>query len=127
MEMINDRIATLIHESKKTKTWWANQLNVTPQFVSSLCNGRKAPSDRTIADICRVFSVNETWLRTGDGKMFVPTKRDDEIAAFVGQVMAGEEDSFKRRFVAMLARLDESEWELIEQKALELFKGKKKD
>ena len=72
METINTRIAALIRESGKTKTEWAGRLNVTPQFMSSLCNGKKSPSDRTIADICREFHVSEAWLRTGEGEMFVP-------------------------------------------------------
>ena len=59
--------------------------------------------------------------------MFIPTTRSQEIAEFVGDILKGEEDNFKRRFVAMLARLNESEWEFIEQKALELFEATKKD
>ena len=31
--------------------------------------GKKIPSDRTIADICREFNINENWLRTGEGEM----------------------------------------------------------
>lgn len=70
METINSRIAALIHESGKTKTEWASRLNVTPQFVSSLCNGKKSPSDRTIGDICRVSGVREEWLRNGEGPVY---------------------------------------------------------
>lgn len=70
METINSRIAALIHESGKTKTEWASRLNVTPQFVSSLCNGKKSPSDRTIGDICRVSGVREEWLKYGKGEMY---------------------------------------------------------
>ena len=70
METINSRIAALIHESGKTKTEWASRLNVTPKFVSSLCNGKKSPSDRTIGDICRVSGVREEWLRNGEGPVY---------------------------------------------------------
>lgn len=37
----------------------------------------KNVTDRVITDICREFSVNEHWLRTGKGEMFVKT--DDAI------------------------------------------------
>lgn len=47
--------------------------------------------------------------------MFVQLSRDEEIAAFVGSVLAGEEDNFKRRFIAMLSKLNESDWELLEK------------
>ena len=126
MDGINSRIAELIRSSGETKSDWARKLNVTPQFISSLCAGKKTPSDRTIKDICREFSVNEKWLRAGEGEMLIPTTRSQEIADFVGDILKGEEDNFKRRFVAMLARLDDTEWEFIERKALELFENAKK-
>ena len=47
--------------------------------------------------------------------MFVQLSRDEEIAAFVGSVLAGAEDNFKRRFIAMLSKLNESDWELLEK------------
>ena len=78
METINMRIAALIRESGKTKTEWAGRLNVTPQFISSLCNGKKSPSDRTIGDICRVSGVREEWLRGGDGPMY-PEKEPEPL------------------------------------------------
>lgn len=124
---MNKRIQLIIQNLGIKKVEFAKRLKLSPPYISELCSGKTAPSDRTISDICREFSVNEVWLRTGEGEMFVPTRRDDQIAEFIGRVMAGERDDFKRRFVAMLARLSESEWELIEKKALELFEDTKKD
>ena len=47
--------------------------------------------------------------------MFVHISRSQEVSDFVGDILKGEADTFKRRFVAMLARLDESQWEVLEQ------------
>lgn len=127
MSTISGRISAIIERKGLTKTAFAKKIGLSQPFVSNLCTGEKVPSDRTISDICREFDVSETWLRTGEGEMFVPLNRSQDIAEFVGKIMVGEEDNFKRRFVAMLARLDESEWELIERKALELFDDAKKD
>ena len=52
--------------------------------------------------------------------MFNPISRDLEIAAFMGEVLKGEEVTFKRRLIGVLARLDESEWELLERKLREI-------
>jgi len=71
MDEINERIKTVVSDSGLTKTAFAERLNITQAYVSALCLGKKTPSDRTIIDICREFDVNETWLRTGAGKMFV--------------------------------------------------------
>lgn len=127
MSFLNERIQEIIKEIGIKKIEFARRLSLSPPYISEMCSGKTMPSDRTISDICREFNVNETWLRTGEGEMFVPTTRSQEIADFIGNILKGEEDNFKRRFVAMLARLDESEWEFIERKALELFEGTKKD
>jgi hypothetical protein len=58
--------------------------------------------------------------------MFVPVERDLEIAAFFGDVLRGEKPDFRRRFVAALAKLDETEWALIEKIVLEVAESAKK-
>ena len=58
--------------------------------------------------------------------MFAPVSRDDQITDFVADILKDEADSFKRRFVAMLSRLNESDWEVLEKMALELAEDNKK-
>lgn len=114
MSNISERISKIIGSVGITKTEFAERLNVTQPYISKLSNGGSIPSDRTILDICREFSVSEDWLRTGEGEMFTPITRDEQIASFVGSTLSGEADTFKRRFISMLSRLDESEWEALE-------------
>ena len=76
--------------------------------------GLRNPSEAVIFSICREFNVNENWLRTGEGKMFVEMSYDDEIAQFVGQVMGEEDDSFKKRLISGLAALDDNGWKVLE-------------
>lgn len=101
------------------KTEFAQKLNISQAYVSQLCSGIKVPSDRTISDICREFDVNEHWLRTGEGEMFVQKSPGDEISAFVGDILRGEPD-FRQRFITVLARMTPDEWKLLERKVLEL-------
>lgn len=69
---MNERIAELIDFLGIKRVEFAKRLGISAPFVSELCNGVKKASDRTIADICREFNVNETWLRTGKGEMQAP-------------------------------------------------------
>lgn len=121
MSAINDRISRIIEESKLSKTDFAAKINVSQQYVSKLSK-YGSPSDRTLLDICREFSISETWLRTGEGNMYITISRDREVADFVGEIFKGEADTFKRRFVAMLARLDERDWEVLEKIVEEIKK-----
>lgn len=54
--------------------------------------------------------------------MFIPKTRDDEIADFVADIMGEEDDSFKRRFVAMLSRLDADDWAVLAKMAEDMKK-----
>lgn len=122
-----ERIATIISSAGITKSKFAERIKVSQAFVSQICSGARIPGDRTISDICREFGIREQWLRTGEGNMFIPVSRDAEIAAFMGDVMHGESGDFRRRLIAVLAKLDTSEWELLEKMALKLAEECKKE
>lgn len=95
-------------------------------MINNVENGRAAVSDIMIASICRTYGVNERWLRTGEGEMFVQISRDEEVMAFVGDVMRGEEDNFRHRFLLALSRLPEERWADIEAFALQIAEENKK-
>lgn len=100
---------------KMTQEEFANRLNLSRNFINQIEVGTKNPSDRTILDICKEFNVNEDWLRTGEGEMFLPMDRETELAKLTVDLFTEESDSFKNRFVSMLARMTDEEWLLLEK------------
>lgn len=120
METMADRISKVIRDKEKTKTAFSDRINVSQAFVSQMCSGLKVPSDRTIADICREYDVNEEWLRTGQGDPYIQLSRDEELAQFFGDVMKGEDPDFRRRLLSVMSRLTTDEWALLEQMAWKL-------
>lgn len=124
---MHTRISKIIESLGLKKSEVAKRLGISGPFVSELCSGAKSPSDRTISDICREFNVNETWLRTGEGEMFVSISRDEEIKEFVGRLLHDEPDSFRKRLVSVLAKLTEDEWAILEEKARWLVNGNSED
>lgn len=122
---MNERIQAIIDAKHLKKVDFAKQLKLSAPYISELCSGKTQPSDRTITDICREFDVNEEWLRTGEGEMFIHKTRTDEITAFVGDILRGEPD-FRQRFISVLARMTTDEWKILEAKVLELAEETKK-
>lgn len=118
MSTLGERITAIMEAKGMTNTAFATTLNVSQSFISRLASGAKVPSDRTIADICREFNVNETWLRTGEGEMFRPRSRNEELFEFLNDAV--EEDGIKARLLTVMARLSEDQWELLADMARKL-------
>ena len=86
----------------------------TEDTITNYENDLRNPSDAIIVSICREFNVNEEWLRTGNGEMFQPITRNDEISKLFGEVLKENNDDFKRRLISALAKLDDVGWEKLE-------------
>ncbi len=126
MSEINTRISAVVQASGLTKTAFAERLKVSQQHISRLAKDG-TPSDRTILDICREFNVNENWLRTGEGDMFLKLSRDDEIAAYVGRVMADENAFYQQKLLLFLSRLSPEMLQKLESVADEVLSESKKE
>ena len=87
---MNNRIKEVRKALHLTQQEMADSLSLKRNTVASYEIGRIVPSDRSSWDICRIYNVNEVWLRTGEGDMFVPRTRHDELAAYMGQIMGGK-------------------------------------
>lgn len=74
-------------------------------MINNIENGRAAISDMALLAICREFNVDEIWLRTGEGEMFLPLSRDDEIAAYIAKVLSDKGAVFQRKLLLILSRL----------------------
>lgn len=114
---IGERLKFLRKEElNKTQQEFADRLNLSRSNLGNIETGRVEITERTIADICREFDVNELWLRTGEGEMFKKRTRDQEISDFIGNVLSKENDTFKKRLISVLSSLDEDEWEVLEMR-----------
>ncbi|MBC8574474.1 helix-turn-helix domain-containing protein [Jingyaoa shaoxingensis] len=121
---MNERLKKLRKTLDLTQQTFADRIGIARGNVGAYEVGKNAPSDAVISLICREFNVNENWLRTGEGEMFIEIPRDDQIASFIGDILKSEDDSFKKRFIAMLKALDESDWEVLEKMSLLLTQEK---
>lgn len=117
---INERIKMLRKALGLSGEKFGGKLGVGKTAISKIEKGENNLTDQMFKSICREFNVSEAWLRDGSGDMFLPTDRNSNIARLTKQLLSEESDSFKNRFVSMLASLTVDEWELLERKAMEL-------
>ena len=83
---MNNRIKELRKQLRLTQQQFAERIGSVQNTITGYETGRRVPSGQVIALICREFNVNETWLRTGEGEMFMraPTDIVSEVAEKLG-------------------------------------------
>lgn len=96
MSGISERISWCIKDSGLTKTAFADKLKVSQSYISRLASGEKAPSDRTISDICEKFRISEVWLRNGEGEPHIQINEDSEFIKVCEQINMSDDDLIKR-------------------------------
>ena len=120
---MNGRIRKIRKVLDLTQTEFAKKIGMTQNTLTGYERGRINPSNSVINNICKTFNINEEWLRTGEGEMFIKISRDKKISDFIDNALSQESSSFRRRFIAVLSALDDSDWEVLEKMALELSKN----
>lgn len=94
---------------------FAKKVGLTKNYISLVETGNRSLADRTVKDICRIFDVNEEWLRNGTGEMFVQKSKDEQIAEMLADIQKEGDASFKHRLISALTRLNESDWDTLEK------------
>ena len=113
--MMHERLKELRITLNLSQQKFADKLGIARGNIGAYEVNKNSPSDAVIALICKQFNVNESWLRTGNGEMFNPISKDDEIADMISDVVKSDEKDFKRRLISALARLDDTGWENLEK------------
>lgn len=80
---IGERIRKARRTLDLTQAEFASRIKSTQNTVTRYETGDRTPSASVITLICREFDVNEKWLRTGEGEMFIPapTSELDALAS----------------------------------------------
>ena len=68
---MNERIKELRKFLNLTMEKFGERLGVKKNSISQIESGNRNLTDQMFLAICREFNVNEEWLRTGKGEMFV--------------------------------------------------------
>ena len=121
-----ERFLHVLDVCECTKSKAAEKMNVSPAYISQLCAGVREPSDRTISDICRIFDIQEEWLRHGLEPMRAAKSREQEIAELVGSALDGSND-FKQAVIRMICSRTDHELEVLEAALRAVYDDIKKD
>lgn len=125
---MNQRLKTLRKTLKLTQQKFASGIGLTQNYWALVEAGTRVPSDRSISDICRVYNVNEIWLREGIGEMFLQLTRQQEILTIFSRLSsypAGSPQEILLHALAVyLDKLDESDWNKVDAFLDDLIAGR---
>lgn len=109
------RIKELRLKNGLTQEKMAEIMNLSKGYIYQIEAGKQAVSDRFIDDVCRIFRINEEWLRTGKGPMLSAKTEEEEFAIWAARHLKVDSDSFKRRFVRAMMNLSDDDWKVLEK------------
>lgn len=119
---MNARIKSIRESVGLTQEEFGKRIGSARNTIANYETGNRTPSNAVITSICREFNINEQWLRTGEGEMREKRTRNQELAIFANEIMEDVDESFKKRLVLALSKLNESDWETLKKIADELSK-----
>lgn len=101
-------------ELKLSREKFGERVGMSGSEIRNIEDGVTRLKENKIPLICREFSVNEVWLRTGEGEPFKEESREEQIMRFATQTVKGSE-AFRKAFVSMLAKMDAEDWGNLEK------------
>ena len=90
-----ERVKTVRKSKEMTMEEFGKRLGVTRTAISNIEKGYRGLTEQMLKSICREFSVDEEWLRTGDGDMPQKLSEEEEVDALVSDLLEdGRENPF---------------------------------
>lgn len=112
---MNERIKKIRKTLGLTQQEFADVIGIKRNTFSQYEIGRNEPIDAVITLICREFDVNENWLRTGEGEMFIEKTKDEQITEMLVNIQLAGEESFQHRLAAAFSAFNADDWKEIER------------
>ena len=122
---MNERIKELRKTLGLTLEKFGERVGVKKSALSLVENGKNNVSEQLFFSICREFNVNDDWLRTGEGEMFNQSDEDEELAAIVGRVLAGE-DEFRKALYRQIGTCDQKYIDMLKEFVENIYKDMNK-
>lgn len=121
---MNERIKEIREYYSLSQKEFGERIELKQNSVAVVERGKRNLSERSINLICKEFSINKTWLLTGEGDMFKGLTPSEEIESFLSTLAITGDENFKKRLILYLAQIKDSDWQALEHVLDTLLAGK---
>lgn len=128
----NERLGILRKKLDLTLEKFGEKIGVTGSAVGNIEKGRRTLTEQVVKSVVREFNVNEDWLRTGVGEMFIESKEShlselakqyalDDMEVKIVEAfleLSPDKRAAIKEYVSVLAKsfVEKSEEEIIQEK-----------
>ena len=111
-----ERVNAVRRAKGMTMEQFGERIGIQKSAISKIEKDRVNLSDQTVRSICREFSVNEVWLRTGEGgddNMFTKISADDRFSLNLGK-LSQSDNEFAKNMLNAIAETEPEKLKIIE-------------
>lgn len=104
MNTSNERIRQLRKTLNLTQSEFGSILGITTSGVSDIESGRRNVTEQHLIMLFnwKEHKINTGWIRTGEGEMFIELPEEDEVAAYVSDLL---EDDGENQLYALIKEI----------------------
>ncbi len=117
---IGERIRLVRKATRQTQAEFGEKIGLKQSSLGQIESSTRSATDRTILLICEKFNVSESWLRTGDGEMFL----ENDVTLLEQLRIQYDLDDFGVRFMAAFLNLTADQRAVIKDFAYALLDTK---
>jgi len=107
---MNDRIRTIRVYLGLTQEEFAEKLFMKRNSITQIELGNRNPSNRLIKAISDIFSINENWIRTGNGDMIKQMNDEDIINTWIDTILETKMNDIKHNLALNLRNMSKDNW-----------------
>lgn len=89
---IGERIRMIRKKLDLSQDEFGKKIGLTRGAITNAELGRAAIKPLFIEHICDTFRVNEKWITTGEGEMFIELDPDEEFAKLMVEIQASNDE-----------------------------------
>ncbi|MBE1446084.1 helix-turn-helix domain-containing protein [Paenibacillus sp. OAS669] len=120
--MLHSRIKMIREYVGLSQREFGEQLGVSRDVISNLEYNRVEPKELLLKHICKLYSVSETWLETGEGEMFIDNKNQNKKLDEAVDLFKKLHPDFQDYALEQLKKLTELQSKVFSDSGLQGFK-----
>lgn len=126
---MNERIKEIRKSLNLSQDEFGRRLGVTRGAITNIELNKTEPKELFLELICKVFDVNEHWLRTGKGEMFKQLTEQQQLMKYTALLMNNKDSAVAAAIQALIVtyeQLDDVSKATLEKIALQYIDNLKK-